>query len=207
MGKFMKYIRRGLILLLSLVLLASAVIVTASLGDFRVRCEEIPGKVLRLHVLANSDSEADQALKLKVRDAVLRKSGKIFSGTKTKAEAMGQARRYRKSLEAAARQALRENGCEDPVTARLETVYFNTRTYGEVTLPAGYYDAVQVRIGRGEGHNWWCVMFPALCVPSASGAEMEDVLSEEEMAVVRQEGYDVRFQIVEWYEALSGWLR
>lgn len=204
MRNYMFRCRQILLFFTSLALVAAMLTAAASLGDFWAKCEQIPEKVLRLHVLANSDSERDQTLKRKVRDAVLRESGVLFSKAKTKEEAVELAARNRDALEAAARSALRENGCTEPVSASLERTYFNTRTYGEITLPAGCYDALQVRIGKGEGHNWWCVMFPSLCVPSAVGTKMEDVLTEEEMDVVRTQGFDIRFQVVEWYESVFG---
>ena len=109
-------------------------------------------------------------------------------------------------VEQVAERTLRKNGCDLPVTAALKKVKFNTRTYGNITLPAGEYDALQVEIGAAKGKNWWCVLFPSLCVPSSTNVQMEDVLTQDELQVVEQSGYDVRFKVVEWYEAVKGWI-
>ncbi|MDD5952547.1 MAG: stage II sporulation protein R [Oscillospiraceae bacterium] len=195
------------VLLVSLLLAAATLVAVSALGEFRVRCEDISQKVLRLHVLANSNSETDQQLKLKVRDAILKESGQLFGTSKEKADTMQIVEQHYAELEQVARRTLLENGCDLPVTVSLEKTYFNTRTYGEITMPSGYYDALQVKIGAASGKNWWCVLFPAICVPSATNVQMEDVLTPEELDVVEQQGYDVRFKVVEWYEAVAGWFR
>ena len=200
------YSKRVVVLVLSLAMLAGAMTVVSALGDFRMECESISEKVLRLHVLANSDSEEDQQLKLKVRDAILAESEELFSASQNKAEAMENVSKRSEQLKAIAEETLQQNGCTYPVEIQLAEVYFNTRTYGDITMPAGYYDALQVKIGAGAGQNWWCVLFPALCVPSSASAQMEDVLTDEEMAVL-QEGYSVRFKIVELYEGFVGLFR
>lgn len=194
-------------LLLTMVIVALAMVAASALGEFRVQCEDISQKVLRLHVLANSDSEEDQALKLKVRDAILEESDALFQASENKADAMEIIASHQDALEAVARRTLAANGCEDSVTVELKEVYFNTRTYGDLTMPAGYYDALQVKIGAAAGQNWWCVLFPSLCVPSATSVQMEDVLSPEEMDVIEQDGYEIRFKVVEWYESVAGWFR
>ena len=201
------YAKRIVVLVLALLLVSSALTVVSALGDFRVQCESVSEKVLRLHVLANSDSEEDQQLKLKVRDAILAESDELFFTSQNKAEAMENILKNREQIETLAEDTLRQNGCTHPVEIQLAEVYFNTRTYGDVTMPAGYYDALQVKIGVGAGKNWWCVLFPALCVPSAASVQMEDVLTEEEMRVLGQSGYDVRFKIVELYENFMGLFR
>ncbi len=200
------YTKRIVVLVLSLMIAAGALTAVSALGDFRAQCESISGKVLRLHVLANSDKEEDQQLKLKVRDAILAESETLFSTAQNKAEAMESVRKNRDEIQRIAEKTLQKNGCDYPVEIQLAEVYFDTRTYGEITMPAGYYDALQVKIGAGEGKNWWCVLFPALCVPSAASVEMNDVLTTEEMTVL-QEGYTVRFKIVELYEQFLGLFR
>ena len=119
---------------------------------------------------------------------------------------MAQMAIHLSDVEQVAERTLRKNGCDLPVTAALKKVKFNTRTYGNITLPAGDYDALQVEIGAAKGKNWWCVLFPSLCVPSSTNVQMEDVLTQDELQVVEQSGYDVRFKVVEWYEAVKGWI-
>ncbi len=193
------------VLLAAMLILALAMVAASSLGRFRVACEDISQKVLRLHVLANSDRDEDQALKLLVRDAILEESGELFGASENKAEAMKIAADHLDELETAARQVLRDHGCHDEVAVELAEVYFNTRTYGGVTMPAGYYDALQIKIGAAAGHNWWCVLFPSLCIPCATTVELDDVLTPEELELVERSGYDVRFKVVEWYEYVAGW--
>ena len=170
-------------------------------------CEEIRGSVLRLHVLANSDSQADQELKLKVRDRLLEVSRDMFSNASSKEEAESAAKSRLSLLQKAAEEVIRSEGYGYPVRVGLEKCYFGTRTYGDVTLPAGNYHALRVVIGEGAGHNWWCVMFPPLCISPAEGsAELSDVLSEDQMELVESDGYVMKFKCVEIYEELKQYL-
>ena len=200
------WVKQSIALLCTLLLTAGAVVAVSAFGEFQKNCASLSEKVLRLHVLANSDSEADQQLKLKVRDAILQESDRLFQQSDSKEEAMAQMATHLSDVEQVAERTLRKNGCDLPVTAELKKVEFNTRTYGNITLPAGEYDALQVEIGAAKGKNWWCVLFPSLCVPSSTNVQMEDVLTQDELQVVEQSGYDVRFKVVEWYEAVKGWI-
>lgn len=200
------WVKQSIALLCALLLTAGAVMAVSAFGEFQKNCDSLSEKVLRLHVLANSDSEADQQLKLKVRDAILQESDRLFQQSDSKEAAMAQMATHLSDVEQVAERTLRKNGCDLPVTAALKKVKFNTRTYGNITLPAGEYDALQVEIGAAKGKNWWCVLFPSLCVPSSTNVQMEDVLTQDELQVVEQSGYDVRFKVVEWYEAVKGWI-
>ncbi len=188
---------------------AAAALVLAvlfSFSGFTGACEGIPDRVVRLHVLANSDSEEDQALKLAVRDAVLQAGSGLLDGAADRAGAEARLQESLPVLEQAAHETLAAQGCGDPVRVELTTCYFPTRTYGEWTLPAGNYRAVRVVIGEGQGHNWWCVLFPPLCLPAAQGSPgLEDVLTAPQMDLVSG-GYEVRFKLVEYYEQLRAWL-
>lgn len=131
--------------------------------------EAIRENTVRLHIVANSDSPEDQALKLQVRDAVLARSDELFGDLEDKEDALDAIREKLPAIEEAAEAALRENGCQEPVRAGVTNLYFDIKRYGDrAILPAGEYDALQLVIGEGQGHNWWCVMFPPLCVPTAS---------------------------------------
>ena len=130
---------------------------------FAKQCSDIRQKVFRLHILANSDSTADQALKLKVRDKILEASGELFATTGGKTEAEAEAKANLDKLLAIAQQEVYQEGYQYQVKAAIVHMYFNTRTYGDVTLPAGDYDALRITIGAAKGHNWWCVLFPPLC--------------------------------------------
>lgn len=186
-----------------------AFLLSASLGivSFSAKCESIREKVLRMHVIANSDEDFDQELKLKVRDAVLEKGKELFDGSVTRDDAIEKITPHIEELEETARRVIKENGYDYDVKVNVGEEYFNTRVYdGNVTLPAGYYMAVTVTIGEGKGHNWWCVMFPAMCLPAASSnEELSDVLNKNEIKVVEGgEKYKIKFKFVELYENFVG---
>lgn len=145
------------------------------------KLDELRSSVLRLHILANSDSERDQQLKLQVRDELLM-SG-IFDGASDLAEAEAIAAEKIGDIERMAESVLRRNGCTDNVTAELADTDFDERVYGDITMPAGQYRALRIKIGKAEGHNWWCVMYPPLCLPAAceaaDDAEKADETVEE----------------------------
>lgn len=182
-----------------------AVILACSLNmvSFAKQCDSIRNKMLRMHVIANSDSEKDQELKLKVRDAVLLAGKEVFNGSITADEAQEKIIPHISYLEQVAKNVIIENGFDYNVKITVQKEYFDTRVYdNSVTLPAGYYTAVKVIIGEGTGKNWWCVMFPPMCLPTVSSkGSTEDVLDSQENEIVTNSGkYKVRFKIVEWYE-------
>ncbi len=183
------------------VLSALAVCIIACVA-FEDTCEGLRGDILRLHVIANSDSAADQSLKLKVRDAVLKEGSELFSDCETIDSAKIQAASALYSIRRIARQAVYGEGYDYNVNIRLEKTYFPTRVYENITLPAGYYDALKIVIGEGKGQNWWCVMFPCLCLPGACKKEdvLKEVLNEKEIDLVTSDvKYEVRFWIIEKY--------
>lgn len=187
--------------------LCGGLILTLTLGmcGFVGECDQIREKVVRLHVLANSDSEVDQALKLQVRDAVVEAAAGLFDGARNAGEALQTAENNLPRLQEIAQQTVYAAGYDYPVQAELCHMYFTTRAYEQATLPAGMYDALRITIGSGEGHNWWCVVFPPMCVGSASdrAATIEDVLDPEQEEIVTQpQQYEVRFKVVEWWESL-----
>ena len=176
-----------------------------SLIPFQAACADISGEVFRLHILANSDSEADQALKLKVRDSVLAYSEALFAQAKTKEEAESLTVRHLQALAQVAADAVRDNGYPYPVQAEIGKMFFTTRRYEKYTLPSGMYDALRLTIGEGRGHNWWCVMFPSLCVSMDGEGERrtKETLGEEEYRVVSGEK-EYKFFIVELFDRLRG---
>lgn len=198
-----EHIKKALILDLSLILALAAAIAFSTV-KFENTCKDVRQSVLRLHVIANSDSDFDQSLKLKVRDALLDTGAQLFSGEVTAKSAQETAENEIAKLEEAARQVLKENDCDDSVKIEVGESYFPTRTYESVTLPAGKYEAVKVIIGEGKGHNWWCVMFPPMCLPAAQGdVKLDDVLSADAVKLVGESPkYEVRFKIVEWWQSI-----
>ena len=162
--------------------------------------EELGEGVLRLHILANSDSESDQALKLQVRDAVLGYAKREFTAVENKAQAMALAERELEQLEQVAEQVLREKGCDMPVTASVEHTFFPTKVYDNGTrLPAGFYDALRLEIGQAKGKNWWCILYPALCF-GGSIEQSEQALGEQgELATSDAPQIQVKFKLAEWW--------
>jgi stage II sporulation protein R len=176
-----------------------------SLASFVSSSEKIRSNVLRLHIRANSDSEVDQDLKLKVRDEVLKTGREAFSGVNSLSEAVKKGEKSKAEIQKTAEKVIRENGFSYPVSVEIGQSFFPVRTYeNEVTLPAGDYTAVKIIIGSGEGHNWWCVMFPPLCLPAAEGEkDLSDVLDGESVHITKSNPkYEVRFKIAEIFEKI-----
>lgn len=167
--------------------------------------EQLSERVVRLHVLANSDGEEDQALKLVVRDRVLARATELLTRAKNRTEAEALLRTALPELEELAVRELRAKGCGYPVRAELTDTEFPTRAYDGFTLPAGEYLALRVVIGRGEGRNWWCVVFPPLCTAASAdvpAAALAAGLTEEQVSLITEEdrGYVLKFKAVEWWE-------
>lgn len=174
-----------------------------SITGFAGTCKEIRSDVLRLHVIANSDSQEDQALKLKVRDAVLNAGKNIFDGSLTRENAEEKIEKEKETLIKAAEKVIAENGYNYDVAISVTEEFFTTRTYENITLPAGKYMAVRVLIGESQGRNWWCVMFPPLCIP-ASQPDINLFFSEKEVKLVESDPkYEIRFKVVEIYESIK----
>lgn len=166
-------------------------------------------KVVRLHVIANSNEAADQALKLRVRDAVLAEAGAALGGVTDRAAAEAVLSAHLPRLAEVGEDAVAEAGYDYPVAVSLTDHWFPTREYPGFSLPAGTYRALRVVIGEGAGENWWCVVFPPLCLGAvteqADAEEALAALTEEEVALITgAEGYVLRFKLVEWWNSLFG---
>lgn len=189
-----------------------AILVSFAWGTWADRTQQqLSDKVLRLHVLANSDSEADQALKLKVRDSVLETASAILADCPDRETAEQRLSAALLEIEDAARARIAAEGGEQTVTAELRPTVFPTREYEDFTLPAGEYLALRVVLGEGEGHNWWCVVFPPLCAETTSSLSqtaMAAGLTEEEVALITEsDGYQLKFKAVELWEKLMAYFR
>lgn len=174
--------------------------------------DSLRGSVLRLHILANSDSTYDQQLKLSVRDALLAHGDEIFGDAENFDEAEQYAEHNLALIKEIAEETLREKGCKLPVSAEITEMYFDDRTYGDITMPAGDYTALRVEIGKADGHNWWCVMYPPLCIPAACEDEVDDDKETEEEffddeqkdIIYHPEKYKVKFAVWEKIKSLTG---
>ena len=169
--------------------------------------DQLADKVVRLHILANSDSEEDQALKLRVRDRVLERATELLEQTGDRREAADVLQSHLLELERIAAEEISDCGYEYDVTAEVANTMFPTKEYDGFTLPAGEYLALRIIIGEGNGHNWWCVVFPPLCTTAAADVPASALAAgfdEEEVALVTEEneGYVLKFKAMEWWEAI-----
>ncbi len=170
--------------------------------------EQIYDSVVRLHVIANSDSDADQALKLKVRDAVLAEMPLLLEGCDDRESALSSIAKSLGKIQEIAEEAVRENGFDYPVSVCLGKEEYPTKNYESACFPAGEYSSLQIKIGDADGKNWWCVLFPALCLSSARGAEQAFVevgLSSEQYKIITETDnpkYKLRFKILEGIEGI-----
>ena len=188
-------------------MLAAALVLTSGAVALHTQ-SELADKVVRLHVLANSDSEEDQALKLKVRDAVLEQASEILKGVETREEACRKLTAILPELEETARAVISANGYDYGVRAELAETAFPTKDYDGFSLPAGEYLALRVLIGEAAGQNWWCVVFPPLCTAAASdvpSVALDAGLTDREVALITEadEGYVLKFKSVELWQALK----
>lgn len=185
----------------------------SSAQAFADTCDPIREEVLRLHILADSDSEEDQQVKIAVRDKLLSLHLFDTDGVNSRLEAEQAAQENLLTIKAAAQQEVYAQGHTDQVEAEIVRMYFSTRVYDTVTLPAGYYDAVRITIGSGEGHNWWCVLYPQMCYVDATWSEpteeshirLQNTLTEEEYVVVsaleqEQKMPKIKLKLVELFQ-------
>lgn len=170
-------------------------------------------KVIRLHVIANSDSDADQALKLQVRDRILEETQDLIAGGASMEEAERAITARLGSIAAAGASVVGAAGYDYPVTASLaHNIAFPTKEYTDFALPAGDYTALRVVIGEGGGRNWWCVVFPPLCLGSVTETTTETALNggftADEVSLItgEDEGYVVKFKAIELFEQFKSWV-
>lgn len=170
---------------------------------------DIADSVFRLHVIANSDSEVDQNLKYTVRDNLLNYMNDLCAHCTSKEEAISIASKHLDDFKQIALNTIQQEGFNYSVNVRIGNFEFPTKHYGDISLPAGSYDALRVEIGEAKGQNWWCVMFPPLCfvdassgiVPEESKEDLENTLTNEEFSIVSENdsnlGFQLKFKILE----------
>lgn len=175
--------------------------VLISLTNFDNNCTNLKSNILRLHILANSDSAEDQAIKLKVRDEILKKSGNLFENTNSLETAKKKANDNLKSFINIANGVLKDYNYK--ATARLGKSFFETRKYDDFTLPAGVYDSLIITLGEGKGHNWWCVIYPSVCLGSSAEKLSKSVNKKSSYVAEHPKKYKIRFKTVEIYEKVK----
>ena len=210
MKKTFEFLKRFFIV----IILFSLFVFISALSYVNAVSEDISNSVFRLHVIANSDSEDDQSLKYKVRDKVIEYMNEIAKDCTSKAEVINLAYKYQDKFKQIAENVIRQNGYDYDVNIKIGNFEFPTKYYGDISLPAGYYDALRIEIGEAKGQNWWCVMFPPLCfVDVTSGIVheknkkiMQDNLGDEEYRLISDnESTDIKFKfsIVEFFKNIN----
>ena len=215
----MKLVLKEHILTAAMLAGAAAAVLFGSFSVFAKQCEELPDRLFRLHILANSDSEEDQQLKYELRDYIMEDMKYVFEGCSDAEDAREAAKASLGDIAAKAQRFVYGKGYDYAVAVSVENTYFTTRSYGSLVVPAGNYDALRIVIGEGEGHNWWCVMFPPLCL----GAVEEYVSFDEDILlcksgmrgraagrlsfyasrrVEQDQPVQVRFKVFEWLSGL-----
>ena len=173
--------------------------------------ENIADNIIRLHVIANSDTDTDQSLKLKVRDGIIEQLQDTIAGTSSAAGAEKLLASQEDNIKNSALDIISGNGYNYPVNVSLEERYFHVKSYGDLIFPAGNYKALCVEIGEAKGRNWWCVLFPSLCfvdetyavVPDSSKEKLKETLSEEEYESLSQDSkkdsFFIHSAIYDWF--------
>ena len=195
--------------IISLVLLGISVLTVTACAALQAQSQRMAEKIIRLHVVANSDSDVDQAVKLRVRDAVLREAQNVLSDASDAKQAIAA---QLPALEVAANAELRRQGSGDTACVSFRRELFPTRDEDPFSLPSGVYQSLRGTIGEGAGHNWWCVIFPSLCVPATmdgfADAAAAGGFSDAEIGLMtRANGaYTVKFRSLELLQALKKYL-
>ena len=183
-------------------------VAAASVHDTAAAVRALEQQVIRLHILADSDSTADQTEKLLVRDAVLAHTAEWIPEGADYTAGCKALRTSLAEIRQTAEKALRDAGCKDPVTVSFGETAFPARSYGSFTLPAGRYQALSIRIGSAEGQNWWCIMYPSLCIPAAADTDLRDVLPEDACRLAeRPAEFEVRLKCADFCTAAVRCLR
>lgn len=215
MRKILKFINFGFIKRFLIVLILFSFFIFISAASYvNAVSEDIAQSVFRLHVIANSDSKEDQDLKYKVRDKVLEYMNEISMDCSSKEEVILLAEEHKEEFKKIAENVIKEKGYDYEINIKIGNFDFPTKTYGDISLPAGEYDALRIEIGEAKGQNWWCVMFPPLCfvdvtsgvVPDESKEVMKENLNDEEYNLISdKESSDIQFKfsLIEFFKGIT----
>lgn len=174
--------------------------VVLSFSRFEVRCDELRKNILRLHIIANSDTTEDQTLKLAVRDAILENSTDVFKNCDNITSACKIAEAQQDNISTIANRVIKEKGFGYSAKVSVADEYFDTRVYDDFTLPAGTYKSLIVNLGKADGKNWWCVVFPCVCVPTADASLSNSVSGAAADTAENASKYEIKFKSAEIYE-------
>lgn len=215
MNKFISIVKSSVFKRLIIVLLLLILLIFISAISYvSAVSNNIANGVFRLHVIANSDSPEDQNLKYIVRDELIKYMNTLAKDCTSKQEVIEIAQNNISNFENIAKKTIQDNGFNYNVTVEIGNFDFPTKTYGDITLPAGTYDSLKIKIGKSEGQNWWCVMFPPLCfvdvttgiVPEESKKEMKEAMPEEEYSLISNTNnseVNFKFKLIEFFENIK----
>lgn len=215
MNKFISIVKSSVFKRLIIVLLLLILFIFISAISYvSAVSNNIANGVFRLHVVANSDSPEDQNLKYIVRDELIKYMNTLAKDCTSKQEVIEIAQNNISNFENIAKKTIQDNGFNYNVTVEIGNFDFPTKTYGDITLPAGTYDSLKIKIGKSEGQNWWCVMFPPLCfvdvttgiVPEESKKEMKEAMPEEEYSLISNTNnseVNFKFKLIEFFENIK----
>ncbi len=217
MKKFIKIINKtNLKHIIILLFLLCIFIFVSAISYVDAVSNNIANSVFRLHVIANSDSKEDQELKYKIRDELLKYMNTLSSNCSSKEEVINIAIENKNNFEKIAKKVILNNGYNYNVTVKIGQFDFPTKNYGDISLPAGLYDALRVEIGDAKGQNWWCVMFPPLCfvdvtsgiVPDSSKDLLQNNLDDEEYSLINKNNSEdqeitFKFKLIEFFQNLK----
>ncbi len=206
MQKLFKIFNKTLIL----ILLFLFYIFICSLSYANNISKNLSQEVFRLHVIANSNSTEDQNLKFLVRDNIIKYMNSICEKSSSKEETIQIVRNHLEDFKKIANETLKQNGYSYTSNVEIGNFEFPTKQYGDISLPAGYYDALKIKIGKAEGQNWWCVLYPSLCfidvstgiVPEESKKELKSNLNDEEYKLISENNVptmNFKFKLVEFF--------
>ena len=178
-----------------------------SVSHFNAACDDLRQNVLRLHIIANSDSDADQSLKLKIRDEILKETGDLFLNCNDLENAEKTVKENLNSFSDIANRVIEKNGFNYTATATFGKSDFSTRYYDDFTLPAGEYNSLIITLGEGGGKNWWCVVYPTVCISAATKGDLKDTVKAESAQIAKGgKRYVMRFKTVEIYEKIKNYI-
>ena len=215
MNKFISIVKSSVFKRLIIVLLLLILFIFISAISYvSAVSNNIANGVFRLHVIANSDSPEDQNLKYIVRDELIKYMNTLAKDCTSKQEVIEIAQNNISNFENIAKKTIQDNGFNYNVTVEIGNFDFPTKTYGDITLPAGTYDSLKIKIGKSEGQNWWCLMFPPLCfvdvttgiVPEESKKEMKEAMPEEEYSLISNTNnseVNFKFKLIEFFENIK----
>ena len=210
MIKFKNFSLKFLFILFSIIIF----ILVSAKSYSKTMFESISNNFLRLHIVANSDSTEDQMLKYQIRDSIIEYIAPFFENVTSKDEALKILNEHLNDIYNISCDIVKSNGLNYPINVSIGNFYFPTKKYSTITLPEGFYDALKIEIGNSDGQNWWCVMFPSLCIIDTNNCKFTDnsdeILREnlgiEEYSIItdsdKSKNFNIKFKLIELFENL-----